>query len=233
MVDVSPLIPVITIDGPSASGKGTVSRLIAQRLGWHLLDSGALYRLTGLAARRAGISLADETALQFVAESLVIEFRAGTEGTAIFLDGVEVTQEIRTEESSQAASKIAVLPSVRLALLARQRAFRQPPGLVADGRDMGTIVFPEAQLKIFITATAEERAKRRFKQLKELGISGNLADLLTELRERDARDQQRTTSPLVPAKESVLIDTTHKNIEQVVEMISIRWESVVGSTKNC
>lgn len=209
-------VPVLTIDGPSGSGKGTIAALVAQELGWHLLDSGALYRLVALGARRHGIDLADEAALAEYAAGLDVSFeiQPGTSEARIWLEGEVVGDAIRSETTGNAASKVAALPAVRQALLQRQRDFRRPPGLVADGRDMGTVVFPDAGLKIFLTASVEERARRRYKQLIQKGISANLPDLLTEIAERDARDTQRTVSPLKPADDAVVLDTTGLSIEE-------------------
>jgi len=216
--------PVITIDGPSASGKGTVSREVARQLGWHMLDSGALYRLTALAALKHQVSWADEKALGQLALTLDIEFLERDGNTCVMLDGVDVSADIRSEQCSLGASKVAVLAAVRDALLARQRAFLQAPGLVADGRDMGSVVFPQAQLKIFITASAEERANRRYKQLKQAGISVNLADLLTDIQERDRRDSERSHAPLKPAENAAIIDTTSMTVAQVVQQIMLLWQ---------
>ena len=217
----NPSAPVITIDGPSASGKGTISSLVAQALGWQMLDSGALYRLVGYAAIKQSIALDDTTSLERIAWELDVRFIAGENGqeTKIYLGDENVTLAIRTEESGKAASTVAAHPQVRSALLARQRAFQQLPGLVADGRDMGTVVFPGAALKIFLTASAEERAKRRYKQLMEKGISANLAQLFDEIAERDKRDSQRDTAPLKPANDAVELDTTHMTISEVVDRI--------------
>jgi cytidylate kinase len=211
---------VITIDGPSGSGKGTISQLLAKELGWHFLDSGALYRLLALAADRHAIALDDEASLETLAEYLDVEFvDNGKGGAAIVLESEEVTDSIRTEEAGNAASKVAALPGVRRALLARQRAFREAPGLVADGRDMGTVVFPDATLKFYLTASAEERAQRRYKQLIEKGMDVNLASLVEEIAQRDARDASRTVAPLKPATDAVQIDTTGIGIEGVMEKV--------------
>ena len=217
----NPSAPVITIDGPSASGKGTISSLVAQALGWQMLDSGALYRLVGYAALKQSIALDDTASLGRIARELDVRFIAGVNGqeTKIYLGDENVTLAIRTEESGKAASTVAAHPQVRSALLDRQRAFQQLPGLVADGRDMGTVVFPGAALKIFLTASAEERAKRRYKQLMEKGISANLAQLFDEIAERDKRDSQRDAAPLKPAKDAVELDTTHMTIPEVVDRI--------------
>jgi len=217
-------IPVITIDGPSASGKGTVSREVAQQLGWHLLDSGALYRLTALAALKHRLQWDDEEALQDLALNLDIAFIDQDGDTRVMLEGEDVSDAIRSEQCSLGASKVAVLAAVREALLARQRAFLQAPGLVADGRDMGSVVFPQARLKIFITASAEERANRRYKQLKQGGNSVNLADLLTDIQERDRRDSERSHAPLKPAEGAEIIDTTSMTVAQVVQRVLALWQ---------
>jgi cytidylate kinase len=213
-------VPVIAIDGPSGSGKGTISRAVAGTLGWGLLDSGALYRLVALAARRAGVRLDDAAGLSALAQRFDIRFGAGPKGEEIvWLDGGEVTSEIRTEEAGSDASRVAAIPAVRAALLERQRAFAAPPGLVADGRDMGTVVFPQATLKIFLTASPEERAQRRHKQLKEKGVAATLAALSLEIAERDRRDISRTASPLVASADAVVLDTTGMSVHAVVERV--------------
>jgi CMP/dCMP kinase len=213
-------VPVLTIDGPSGSGKGTVSRAAANALGWGLLDSGALYRLVALAGRRAGIALDDEPGLSRLAEGLDIRFGAGPAGEEIvWLKGQDVTRAIRTEGAGNDASKVAAYPGVRAALLERQRRFAMPPGLVADGRDMGTVVFPGALLKIFLTASLEERVLRRHKQLKEKGVAATLAALSLELAERDRRDIARSASPLVASADAVLLDTTGMPVDAVVERV--------------
>ncbi|MBL1278336.1 MAG: (d)CMP kinase [Ectothiorhodospiraceae bacterium] len=210
---------VITIDGPTASGKGTITRLIAQRLGWHILDSGALYRLVALAAQKHQIALDDIASLQPLAAHLDVEFVAaeGAEEMVVLLEGEDVTLELRKETTGNGASKVAALPVVRGALLERQRAFAQSPGLVADGRDMGTVVFPSAVIKIFLTASAEERARRRYNQLKDKGLGVTMRGLLEEIAERDERDMNRSASPLVPAEDAVELDTSALSIEQVVD----------------
>ncbi|HMD29108.1 MAG TPA: (d)CMP kinase [Steroidobacteraceae bacterium] len=210
-------VPVITIDGPSGSGKGTVSRAVATALGWSLLDSGALYRLVALAGRRASLELDDEPALARLAGQFDIRFGSAKSGDEIvWLGGLDVTGAIRTEEAGSDASKVAALPGVRAALLERQRRFAVPPGLVADGRDMGTVVFPKAEAKIFLTASPAERALRRYKQLKEKGVAANLAALSLEIAERDRRDMSRAISPLVASADAHLLDTTGMSVEAVI-----------------
>ena len=212
-------IPVIAIDGPSASGKGTVAALAARALGFHYLDSGAIYRVTAYAAQASGVLLEDEAALATLARDLPLRF----DGGEVFLDGQPVGESIRGEDAGRAASRIAALPALRLALLERQRAFRVAPGLVSDGRDMGSVVFPDAALKVFLTASAEERAKRRYKQLIEKGFDANLAALLQDLKERDARDAARSAAPLQQTADAVLLDTTHLNIQQAVQQVLDWW----------
>ena len=213
-------VPVIAIDGPSGSGKGTVCRIIARRLGWHLLDSGALYRLTALAGATRGVDPADEPGHAALAAQLDVAFEVdGAGGERVLLDGRDVTRDLRAETTGNMASVVAAMPSVRAALLGRQRAFAVPPGLVADGRDMGTVVFPSAGLKIFLTASAEERARRRYNQLKEKGLAANLAGLSQEIHERDRRDSARSVAPLRPATDAVIIDSTGMTVEQVVARV--------------
>ena len=213
-------IPVITIDGPSGSGKGTISRRLAERLGWHYLDSGALYRLLACAAVRDGVALGDVDGLVALAGRIHGEFRiSGAGEETVLLDGKPVTEDLRTEQSGNAASEIAALPPVRAALLAWQRRYRELPGLVADGRDMGTVVFPDAALKIFLTASPEERANRRYKQLKDMGKKVSLADIMTDVTARDARDQSRATSPLVPAEDAHLLDNSTLDVEETVARV--------------
>ncbi|WP_439858877.1 (d)CMP kinase [Pseudomonas sp. MBLB4136] len=213
--------PVIAIDGPSGSGKGTIAGLLAKRLGWSLLDSGALYRLLAFAARNHGVDLTNEEAMKLLAAHLDVQFKAASNdlGQRITLEGEDVTDLIRNEQIGAGASQVASLPAVREALLQRQRAFQEMPGLVADGRDMGTVVFPDAPLKIFLTASAEERARRRYLQLKAKGDDVNLASLLDEIRARDERDTQRAVAPLKPAADAIQLDSTELSIEQVLERI--------------
>ena len=210
--------PVIAIDGPTASGKGTVAALVAAHLGFHLLDSGALYRLAALASVRYAIAPDDADALAKLIDDLHITFREGLAQ----LDGADVSAEIRAEAIGNRASVIAAHPSVRAALVARQRAFRKSPGLVADGRDMGTVIFPDAVLKVFLTASVEARASRRHKQLIQKGFSASMDDLLRDLRERDARDANRAAAPLKPAADAKLLDTSALSIEQAVDQV-VRW----------
>lgn len=219
--------PVITIDGSSGSGKGTISLLVANRLGWHYLDSGALYRVLAYFSQQEGVNLAniveESTAQQLVelAHQLPVEFRQvhPEQPAEIYLAGILVDKQIRTESAGFAASKIAVLPAVRTALLARQRAFLLAPGLVADGRDMGTVVFPEAKLKVFLQANAEERALRRYNQLKAMGLDGNLQDLIGEIARRDEQDRNRAIAPMKPAADAVIIDTTSLDIKAVFNKV--------------
>jgi cytidylate kinase len=226
-----PTVPVLTIDGPSGTGKGTVSERIAERLGWHFLDSGALYRAAALAALQRQLGLSDEAALANLAAGLGVRFAAAPgQGGGVYVDGQEVTDAIRTQECGDAASRIAALPEVRRALLQKQHSLRRPPGLVADGRDMGTTVFPDAILKVFLTASPEIRAERRYKQLKEKGLDVNLPRLLGEIRERDARDAERVASPLKPAEGAFILDTSALGISEVVTQILARLHQCLPAT---
>jgi len=213
-------VPVIAIDGPSGSGKGTVSRRVAAALGWHLLDSGALYRLVALAGSLAGLDAADRAGHAALARCMAVRFDVDEHGDeVVYLDGRPVTGEIRTEAAGESASRVAAWPEVRTGLLERQRRFAEPPGLVADGRDMGSIVFPSAGLKLFLTASAEERARRRYKQLKDKGLSVNLAALSAEIAERDRRDATRAVAPLVAVDDAIVIDSTGMNVDAVVARV--------------
>ena len=216
-------VPVIAIDGPSASGKGTVAALVARALGFHYLDSGAIYRVTAHAARLAGIALDHEDALARLARGLDPRF----DGGEVWLAGEAVGEALRTEAAGRAASRIAALPAVRAALLERQRDFRRAPGLVTDGRDMGSVVFPDARLKVFLTASAEARANRRYKQLIEKGFDANLAALLQDLRERDARDAARAAAPLRQAADAMLLDTTRLGIDEAVQRVIAAYRDAV------
>ncbi|MGI9310778.1 MAG: (d)CMP kinase [bacterium] len=205
--------PVVAVDGPSGSGKGTIAQALARRLDWHYLDSGALYRALGLLAQRAGVALSDVAALAELARALTLSFRDG----AVFLGDERIDREIRSEQAGERASRIAPLPEVRAELLVWQRACARPPGLVADGRDMGTVVFPRAKCKIFLTASAQARAKRRFKQLKEKGFDVNITRLFKEIAERDERDSRRSVSPLRRAEGATALDTTELSIDEAIE----------------
>ena len=218
--------PVITVDGPGGAGKGTISGLLACRLGWNLLDSGAMYRVTALAATKKGVDFTDIAALTDVAHGLDVVFAPCDDGVSVFLSAQDVSSEIRTEACGELASRVATVGAVRDALLERQRAFQVAPGLVADGRDMGTVVFPSAELKIYLTASAEERAKRRHKQLIDKGISVNLARLLEDITERDERDINREVAPLKPAEDAVVVDTTVLSIDEVVALVSDLWGKI-------
>ncbi|MGD8908013.1 MAG: (d)CMP kinase [Chromatiales bacterium] len=208
-------VPIITVDGPSGSGKGTVSQRVADTLGWHLLDSGAIYRVLGLLASRSGIEHENVDKLVELAENMPLSF----DGERVLLDCEEVTDAIRTERAGNQASKVASIPRVREALLTWQRNYARPPGLVADGRDMGTVVFPLAQVKIFLTASPVERAKRRYKQLKEKGLGVNLPDLIEEIRERDERDSRRAVAPLMASASALQLDSTDLTIDEVYDQV--------------
>ena len=216
-------IPVIAIDGPSASGKGTVAQLAAEKLGFHYLDSGALYRIVALAAQQQGISWSHAAALGKLAESLQIEFKNGE----IYLDNALVTEAVRSEEMSRGASEVAVHPQVRDALFDLQQSFRKAPGLVADGRDMGSVVFTDAKLKVFLTASVEVRAERRYHQLVGKGMTADLAQILADLQQRDLRDSQRSASPLIQTPDAVFLDTTNRNINQAVEFVLTAYKSIL------
>ena len=212
-------IPVLTIDGPSGAGKGAVSARVAEALGWHLLDSGAVYRAVALAALDAGIDAGNEAAVVSLCEGLELDFAAGEDGISVLLAGEPVDRRLRTEQVSVMASRVAALPEVRRALLELQRRFRRPPGLVADGRDMGTVVFESAPIKVFLEASAEERANRRYKQLKQKGESVKFLRLFRDIEERDRRDRERAVSPTVPANDAVVIDSTDMGLDEVVEKV--------------
>lgn len=224
---MSEMAPVITIDGPGGSGKGTVSLLLAEKLGWNLLDSGALYRLVAVAAMNRQLEMSDDAAeLGQLAADLRADFAVENHTVRVLLDGENVSQRLRSEEVGVLASRLATLPEVRQALVARQREFRQWPGLVADGRDMGTVIFPDARLKIYLTASVEERARRRYKQLKEKGESVNLSRLFHKIEERDRRDQTRALAPLRPAFDSHIIDSSELSVDEVLGKILTLYEEV-------
>ena len=213
-------VPVLTIDGPGGAGKGTICQMVAKQLGWHLLDSGALYRLTALAAQKHGVALDNESSVAVLAKHLDVQFMPQDEGLVnTILEGEDVSGDIRTEEVGAMASKVAALPEVRQALLERQRDFAQAPGVVADGRDMGTVVFPQAPVKIYLTASAEERAKRRFLQLQEKGKTADIEQILSEIVERDERDMNREVAPLKPAVDALVVESTNMSIEQVLDVV--------------
>ena len=219
MAVANPDAPVITVDGPSGAGKGTVCARLAQELNWQLLDSGALYRITGLASDRKGLALDDEPAVADVAANLDVRFEPTPVGVKVILEGDDVTDQIRTEEVGSLASQVAALPAVRTALLQRQRDFQTLPGVIADGRDMGTVVFPRAQVKVFLTASAEERGQRRYKQLTEKGFDASLPALIEDIRARDERDSNRAVAPLKPADDATVIDSTSMTIEEVCNQV--------------
>ena len=215
------MIPILTVDGPSGVGKGTVARIVAQKQGWHLLDSGAIYQAFALAVDARGIDIKDENALEQVAKNLDLEFKteADNELVSVYLDGKEVSGVLRTEQTGEMASKIASIGVVRATLLQRQQGFAKPPGLVADGRDMGTVVFADALFKIFLTASAQERASRRLKQLQNQGSEGIISQILAEVVARDERDSSRKHSPLKPAEDALVIDTTELSIDEVITRV--------------
>jgi CMP/dCMP kinase len=221
-------VPVITVDGPSGSGKGTLSQLIARHLQWHLLDSGALYRLLALAAIRHGIDFKDINGLETIAKTLDVAFEDNIEGDTVkvILEGNDVTLDVRTEDCGKSASIVAVIPEVRASLFKRQKSFAKFPGLVADGRDMGTVVFPDARLKIFLEASSAERAKRRFSELQQRGLDVSLNGLLSEIEARDVRDRERKASPLVPAQGAFILDTTDMSINDVFEAVKVQIKAV-------
>lgn len=224
--------PVITVDGPSGAGKGTISRLVAKATGFHLLDSGAIYRLAALAALNANADLTDEAAVAAMASRLDVSFSADETAINIRLAGEDVTRAIRDEQVGMAASKIAALPAVRSALLARQRAFAKSPGLVADGRDMGTVVFPQAPLKIFLTASAETRAKRRQRQLQMGGVTADYHGILADIQARDERDCNRKSAPLIPAMDALVLDSTQLTIEEVLARVLEQYRQIEQSHSN-
>jgi cytidylate kinase len=230
MAEQSNPVPVITVDGPGGSGKGTIAMRLAEKLGWHFLESGALYRLVAVAAMDRGVQADEEDELGQLAKSLDVTFGISGEGMVILLDGNYITGRLRSEQVSVMASKVAAFPVVRAALVERQRAFRKLPGLVADGRDMGTVIFPDAVLKVFLTASAEARAERRYKQLKEKGESVNLSRLFRDIKQRDERDSNRAISPLKPAPDAHVIDSTELGINEVLQIIDNLIEKVSIST---
>ncbi len=215
-------MPVLTIDGPSGSGKGTISRVIAKKLGWHYLDSGSIYRSLAIAVNQRNIGLEDKQSVVGIAEAMQLSFQCSEEKLLVFLDGEEISQQLGTEQTGHSASVLAAYPEVREVLLQKQRDFQKMPGLVADGRDMGTVVFPAATCKVFLTANAEERAQRRYKQLKEKGIDANLLQIIDDIEKRDLRDRTRKTAPLKAAEGALYIDSSELSIEQVSEKI-LEW----------
>ncbi len=223
-------VPVITIDGPSGAGKGTVAQILSQRLGYHLLDSGAVYRAAGLHALQSGADLSEESSVMASLDSMVAQFTPHPAGVQVQLDGRDVTNELRSEKTADAASKVAVMPNVRASLLDEQRSFMVRPGLVADGRDMGTAVFPDADLKVFLSASAEVRADRRAKQLKEKGMQVNIESLIKEIAARDERDSSRKHSPLVAATDALVIDSSTMSVASVVEQILAAFSANVGES---
>ena len=220
-------IPVLTIDGPGGAGKGTVSRAIARQLNWHYLDSGAIYRSLALAALKQQVDLQQIESLTAIAAAMQLEFLC-EDTFSVWLDGENITDQLPAESTGNAASIVAAFPEVRAALLKKQKDFQQLPGLVADGRDMGTVVFPDAAVKIFLTASPEERAQRRYKQLKEKGIDANLSKITEDIEARDQRDRERSASPMIPADDALYIDSSNLNIDQVIEQIRASMDSFLG-----
>jgi CMP/dCMP kinase len=220
---------IITIDGPSGSGKGSLALLVARELGFNILDSGAIYRLAALQVLRKQVNQADESAVLAAISSMQISFKSGDELTIPFLDGEDVSKQIREEKTAASASVIAAYPTIREQLLQLQRDFAQPPGLVADGRDMGTVVFPEAKIKLYLHASAEERAKRRYKQLIDMGLTASIADLQREIEIRDERDKNRPVSPLVPATDAVVVDSSMMDLQHVFELVMDHIQTVIDS----
>ena len=216
-------IPVLTIDGPSGAGKGTVSRAVAKKLGWHYLDSGSIYRSLAISVMDKQVDLLDESVVADVAKNMQLTFECGDE-LVVTLDGVDITARLPTEETGATASKVAAYPAVRKVLLQKQKDFKQSPGLVADGRDMGTVVFADADIKVFLTASAKERAERRFKQLKEKGIDANLVKITSEIELRDRRDSERKTAPLIPAEDAFYLDSSDLSIAEVINQVMILTE---------
>jgi CMP/dCMP kinase len=220
---------IITIDGPSGSGKGSLALLVARELGFHILDSGAIYRLAALQVLRKQVNQADESAVLAAISSMQVSFKSGDELTIPFLEGEDVSKQIREEKTAASASVIAAYPTIREQLLQLQRDFAQPPGLVADGRDMGTVVFPEAKIKLYLHASAEERAKRRYKQLIDMGLNASIADLQREIEIRDERDKNRPVSPLVPATDAVVVDSSMMDLQHVFELVMDHIQTVIDS----
>ena len=213
------IVPVLTIDGPSGAGKGTVSRRVAQQLGWNYLDSGSIYRSLAVALLQQHIELSHLEEILTVAESMALAFKCKNDGLEVTLNGIDITSELGTETTGNVASKVAAIPEVRAALLQKQKDFKKPPGLVADGRDMGTVVFPDAEIKVFLTATTAERAQRRYKQLMEKGIDVNIQRITREIEERDCRDQERETAPLAQAKDALFVDSSAMTIDSVIAKV--------------
>ncbi len=222
------LAPVLAVDGPGGAGKGTVCRGVAEAMGWHLLDSGALYRAVAVFAGQRGVPVGDHRRLAELAAELPVDFVPAPDDTRVLLAGIDITRDLRTETTGDLASRVAAIPEVRQALAERQRNFRQPPGLVADGRDMGTVIFPDAEAKVFLTASARERARRRHKQLLDKGIDANIDRLYDEIVERDRRDEERAVAPLKPAPDARVIDTTSMSIREVVDTVLSHLRSALS-----